>query len=68
MVGLFGREISPTQGIYLHSTAQQRKTKTDIHAVSVIRTHVLSDQAIKAYASDGAAIGTGFEFPATSGI
>jgi hypothetical protein len=32
---------------------------TDIHALSGIQIHDLSDQAIKAYASDRAATGTG---------
>jgi cytochrome c553 len=51
--------ITPTQGLYIYRTAQHRKTKTNIHAVSGIRTHDLSDQAIKAYASDRAAAGSG---------
>jgi hypothetical protein len=35
------------------------QTRTNIHALSGIQTHGLSIQAIKAYASDRAAIGTG---------
>jgi hypothetical protein len=34
MVGLLGRGISPTQGLYLHRTTQHRKTRTHIHAPS----------------------------------
>jgi hypothetical protein len=37
LVGLLGRGISPTQGLYLHRTAQHRKTRTHIHASSGIR-------------------------------
>jgi hypothetical protein len=37
------------------------QTKTNIHALSGIRTHGLSVQAIKAYSSDRAATGTGWE-------
>jgi hypothetical protein len=39
LVGLLGRGISPTQGLYLHRTKQHRKTRTHIHASSWIRTH-----------------------------
>jgi hypothetical protein len=56
-VGLLELGISPTQGLYLYRTPQRRKT--NIHAVSGIRTHDLSDQAIEAYASDIVDIGTG---------
>jgi hypothetical protein len=52
LVGLLRRGRSPMQGLYLCRTTQSRKTKTNIHAVSGIRTHCLSDQAIKAYASE----------------
>jgi hypothetical protein len=38
MVGLLGRVISPSQGLYLHRTTQHRKTRTNIHALSGIRT------------------------------
>jgi hypothetical protein len=37
------------------------QTRTNVHALRWIRTHDLSVQAMKAYASDGAAIGTGCE-------
>jgi hypothetical protein len=37
-VGLLGRVISLSQGLYLHRTAQHRKTWTNIHALSGIRT------------------------------
>jgi len=50
-----GRGITPTQDLYLHRTSQHRNTRTNIHALSGIRTHSLGDQAIKAYASDRAA-------------
>jgi hypothetical protein len=49
---------SPRKDLYLHRTAQQRKTKTNIYTLSGIRTHDISVQAIKAYASDCAASGT----------
>jgi len=41
LVGLLGRGISPTptQGPYLHRTAQHRKTRTYIHSSSRIQTH-----------------------------
>jgi hypothetical protein len=38
MVGLLGRVISSSQGLYLHRTTQHRKTRTNIHALSGIRT------------------------------
>jgi hypothetical protein len=38
---------------------QHRKTTTNIHALSGIRTHDHSDQANKTYASDHSATGTG---------
>jgi hypothetical protein len=38
LVGLLGRGISPTQGLYLHRTTQHRKKRTHIHASSGIRT------------------------------
>jgi len=46
-VGLLGRGISPSQGHYLHRTAQQRKTRTHIHASSGIRTHDPSVRAVE---------------------
>jgi hypothetical protein len=60
LVGFLWRGISPTQGLYLHRTAQCRKTKTNIHAWRGIRTNCLSEQAFKAYASERAATGTGY--------
>jgi hypothetical protein len=52
MVGLLGRVISPSQGLYLHRTTQHRKTRTNIHALSGIRTHNPSNQPVKTHASD----------------
>jgi len=46
-VGLLGRGISPTQGLYLHRTAQHRKTRTHIHVPSGIRTHDPSVRAVE---------------------
>jgi hypothetical protein len=34
MIGLFGRVISPSQGLYLHRTTQHRQTRTNIHALA----------------------------------
>jgi hypothetical protein len=39
LVGLLGRGIGPTQGLYLHRITQHRKTRTHMHASSGIRTH-----------------------------
>jgi hypothetical protein len=39
LVGLLGRGIGPTQGLYLHRTTQHRKMRRHIHASSGIRTH-----------------------------
>jgi hypothetical protein len=33
MVGLPGRVVSPSQGLYLHRTTPHRKTRTNIHAL-----------------------------------
>jgi hypothetical protein len=52
MVGLLGRVISPSQGLYLRRTTQHRKTRTNIHALSGIRTHDPSTQPAKTHASD----------------
>jgi hypothetical protein len=52
MVGLLGRVMSPSQGLYLHRTTQHRKTRTNIHALSGIRTHDPSNQPAKTLASD----------------
>jgi hypothetical protein len=38
LVGCLGGGISPAQGLYLHRTTQHRKTQTNIHAPSSIRT------------------------------
>jgi hypothetical protein len=59
MVGLLGRVISPSQGLYLHRTTQHRKTRTYIHVLSEIRTHDPSNQPAKTHASDSTATVTG---------
>jgi hypothetical protein len=51
MVGLLGRVVSPSQGLYLHRITQHRKTRTNIHALSGIRTHDPSNQPAKIHAS-----------------
>jgi hypothetical protein len=58
MVGLLGRVISLSQGLYLHRTTQHRKTR-DKHALSGIRTHDPSIQTAKTHASDRTATVTG---------
>jgi hypothetical protein len=60
-VGLLGRVINPSQGLYLHRTTQHRKTRTNIHALSGIRTHDPSNQPAKTHASDCTATVTGCE-------
>jgi hypothetical protein len=60
-VGLLGRMISPSQGLYLHRTTQHRKTETNIHALSGIRTHDPSVRTIRAHAPDCAATVTGLK-------
>jgi hypothetical protein len=52
LVGLLGRVISPSQGLYLYRTAQYGKTRTNILALSGIRTHDSSVRAMKAYGPD----------------
>jgi hypothetical protein len=52
VVGLLRRVISPSQGLYLHRIIQHRKTRTNIHALSGIRTHDPSNQPAKIHASD----------------
>jgi hypothetical protein len=47
LVGLFGRGINPSQGHYLHRTAQHRKTRTHIHASSGFRTQDPSVRAVE---------------------
>jgi hypothetical protein len=59
MVGLHGRVISPSQGLYLRRTTQHRKTPTNIHALSGIRTHDPSNQPAKTHASERTATVTG---------
>jgi hypothetical protein len=59
MVGLRGRVISPSQGLYLHRITQHRMTRTNIHALSGIRTHDPSNQPAKTHASDRTATVTG---------
>jgi hypothetical protein len=58
LVGLLGREIGPSQALYLHRTTQHTKTRTYIHASSGIRTHDPSVPAKTIRASDGTAIET----------
>jgi hypothetical protein len=60
MVGLLGRVISLSQGLYLHRTTQHRKTRTNIHALSGIRTHDPSTQPAKTHASGRTATVTGY--------
>jgi hypothetical protein len=61
MVGLLGRVISPSQGLYLHRTTQHKKTRTNIHVLSGIRTHHdPSNLPAKTHASDRTATVTGF--------
>jgi hypothetical protein len=45
LVGLLGRVIGPTQGLYLHRTTQHREMQTHIHALSRIRTCDLNIRA-----------------------
>jgi predicted component of type VI protein secretion system len=52
MVGLHGLVISPLQGLFLHRTTQHRKTRTNILALSGIRTHDPRNQPAKTHASD----------------
>jgi hypothetical protein len=59
MVGLLGRVISSSQGLYLHRTKQHRKTRTNIRTLSGIRTHDPSNQPAKIHASDRTATVTG---------
>jgi hypothetical protein len=59
MVGLLGRAISPSQGLYPHRTTRHKKTRTNIHALSGIRTHNPSNQPAKAHASNRTATVTG---------
>jgi hypothetical protein len=61
MVGLLGRVISPSKGLYLHRTRKHRKTRKNIHALSGIRTHDPNNQPAKTHASDRTATVTGCE-------
>jgi hypothetical protein len=47
LVGPLGRGVGTSQGLYLHRTAQHRNTRTDIHALSGIRTHDPSIDAVE---------------------
>jgi hypothetical protein len=49
------------KGLYLHRTTQNTKTSTDMHALSGLITQDLSIQAIRAFASDRVATGTGIK-------
>jgi hypothetical protein len=49
--------VANSKSLYLHRTAQHRKTRTNIHVSSAIRTKGLSIQAMKAYATDSVATG-----------
>jgi hypothetical protein len=68
MVGLLGRVISPSQGPYLHRTTQHKKTQTNIHALSGIRTHDPRKQPAKNHASDRTATVTGMSYSYPSHI
>jgi hypothetical protein len=59
MVGLLGRVISPSQGLYLHRTTHDRKTRTNIHAFSGIQPHDPSSKPAKTHTSDRTATVTG---------
>jgi hypothetical protein len=65
MVGLLGRVINSSQGLYLHRTTQHRKTWINIHTLSGIQTHDPSNQPAKTHASDCTATVTG-TFPYTT--
>jgi hypothetical protein len=56
--GLLGRRIGLFKGLCLHRTARQRKTRTDIIALSGIRNHDPSIQTVKTHALDHAALVT----------
>jgi hypothetical protein len=51
--------IRQSQGLYLHRTTQHRKTRTNIYALSGIRTHDPSFRAIEDHAPDCAVNVTG---------
>jgi hypothetical protein len=50
LVGLRRREISPSQGLYLHKTTQRRKWMTNSHALSGIGTHDNGTEAARIHA------------------
>jgi hypothetical protein len=54
-IGLLGWEARPSQGLYLHKTAQHRKTRTNTHASSGIWIHNRSIQVVKTNTLDRAA-------------
>jgi hypothetical protein len=54
LVGLVGRCICPSQGLFQHMTAQQRKTRIHIRALSRILTHDTSVRDVKAHALEHA--------------
>jgi hypothetical protein len=47
LAGILRRGIGPSQGLYLHRTAQHRRRRTHIHASSGIRTHDPSAQTVQ---------------------
>jgi hypothetical protein len=61
MVGLPRREISSTQGLYLHGTAQYRNIKINIHASSGTRIHDPRVRVTKAHSLKCAATVIGKE-------
>jgi hypothetical protein len=58
-LGLLCTSDQPVAKASTYTGQQHGKTRTNIHALNGIRTHDLSLQAIKAYASHRAANGTG---------
>jgi hypothetical protein len=59
LVRLFGPAFSPSQRLCLHRTAQDRKSRTDIHDLSGFQNHEYSMQAAKTHTLDPAATTTG---------
>jgi hypothetical protein len=59
MVGLPGRVISPSQGLYLHRTTQHRKTRDKHPCLERDSNHDPSNQPAKIHASDRTATVTG---------
>jgi hypothetical protein len=51
------------EGLYLHRTTQRRNTKTNIPALSGVRTHDPSNQAAKIYISDHRPLGSSLQIP-----